>query len=1213
MEPYEPPSRLSVDCGQCRSPVVIDDLVWHIRFPDDEEAVVQLLQGRLNARRCPLCKALNRAPVQIVIQDTVTSRAPRFIVLLGSGLERTNFVGPLTTLGWSLEEAEKAVSCGDYGALQLAVLQWLATDMEELLLLLASGEIARRPPEFRQAQATRLRLRVLRMLADGVLWVALRLPEPLLREVREHMEVDDDAEALRLLWPRQVAGLVHTILREEVVEALRVGGLGDLTARCLRRVPAEVLDDLLVDLCLEDCMGLLEVEGDEGRFYRAYRDHFVNAIVHFGMGRPNPEGHRWAAFLSVAWDALRRQAFPDSLLPSREEAPALVLFEDLWHLRAPALARGTAQERSDAIDEIADIMDRFGLGHRLHSVLEAGAFRAVPPSDTDRSEAGRRLKSTMFELLTRRYALPLDPGRSEEYGAVGARLVNHLIGSGFSAAAAELAAELVHRAIDAGDYVAAFGAASGSLRYLSRAELWLAGFDVVQSLTDRFSDPDVVAQLGRADPHLSVDFWNESGNVLRALRRGSESLTAYRLARTFSAQLDEERRNRVESVIWANEARALRDMGRYQEAHDRLTALVDRSPGDPMALHSLALLYLETHDAPRARAVMDRAVGAHGTGEPRSRARLLLTRGMSAARDGDPAAALADFEEALALAPPDAELLVTQVSAAVAAHAEGLGEHPAVRRAEARLIDVLEGRVLHGAVGIGQSVRATALAALGGLVLGRAQPEEIEAFVNERMDPFLAEPATGELPWQLWALRARLSTRVDAQESRWPWFRRALERLDEAEPEGPDAAFMLGWLGDREAFQLEVGEAVIHLSRAGTVDPTELLSVFEFANGRSTSPRLAEDSFHAIAQRAMRALDDGASVPRRRIRVIAFLEGTDTVQPFVLGAGAAEPVLLPPMPFGRAALARVQAEYAAALSHANPFDLASLDRQLASWQAVAEWIGAALAPWLAEGDHLVVMPGRSLNGLPLHLCPLGPSGALVIDAHPVTYAPSFSVLARQPAEPPGEVTRPLVVAVAKSGDGESLREALESAGDRLGGAGPPAVVLKGAEATHARVKECLAASDEAYFLCHGAHGGGLAGFSICISDGVSLPPSPLIDEVPELERFTLDWTDLADLDRAPWLIVSIACSPGRTLVVEGGSRLGLEQTMFAHGTRALLSPQWDVDQEAAIHWVEAFHRARREDGKGSPAEWCRAAAMATRPHFPHPFFWGAFVHTGGVT
>jgi hypothetical protein len=73
----------------------------------------------------------------------------------------------------------------------------------------------------------------------------------------------------------------------------------------------------------------------------------------------------------------------------------------------------------------------------------------------------------------------------------------------------------------------------------------------------------------------------------------------------------------------------------------------------------------------------------------------------------------------------------------------------------------------------------------------------------------------------------------------------------------------------------------------------------------------------------------------------------------------------------------------------------------------------------------------------------------------------------------------------------------------------------------------------------------------------------------------------------------------------GWRELGLEQSLFAGETRAIVSPLWDVDQDAALAWVDVFlsewqinsnalfadaHRAKRPLGKS-----CKKGLVSVDP------------------
>jgi hypothetical protein len=105
-----------------------------------------------------------------------------------------------------------------------------------------------------------------------------------------------------------------------------------------------------------------------------------------------------------------------------------------------------------------------------------------------------------------------------------------------------------------------------------------------------------------------------------------------------------------------------------------------------------------------------------------------------------------------------------------------------------------------------------------------------------------------------------------------------------------------------------------------------------------------------------------------------------------------------------------------------------------------------------------------------------------------------------------------------------------------------------------------------------------------------------VDAKSEMGRFVLSWNDFASLERSPSLIISLACSSARTLVGRGGIRVGPEAAAFARGTRAIVAPLWNVDQEASLVWVDAFETAR-VSAEGTPAPlWDahRAASLLLR-------------------
>ena len=89
--------------------------------------------------------------------------------------------------------------------------------------------------------------------------------------------------------------------------------------------------------------------------------------------------------------------------------------------------------------------------------------------------------------------------------------------------------------------------------------------------------------------------------------------------------------------------------------------------------------------------------------------------------------------------------------------------------------------------------------------------------------------------------------------------------------------------------------------------------------------------------------------------------------------------------------------------------------------------------------------------------------------------------------------------------------------------------------------------------------------------------------------------------------MSAACSTGRVTLGPGGTHLGLEQGFLTRGGGALVSPLWNVDQAASMHWLLAFYRHHEAGRLDDLATAHRAACLETMRKYPHPFAWSPFV------
>jgi CHAT domain-containing protein len=121
------------------------------------------------------------------------------------------------------------------------------------------------------------------------------------------------------------------------------------------------------------------------------------------------------------------------------------------------------------------------------------------------------------------------------------------------------------------------------------------------------------------------------------------------------------------------------------------------------------------------------------------------------------------------------------------------------------------------------------------------------------------------------------------------------------------------------------------------------------------------------------------------------------------------------------------------------------------------------------------------------------------------------------------------------------------------------------------------------------------------NQGGSLPP--------EAEDGLLTAEDVSGMDLLDTqLVVLSACETGLGEVQIGEGVFGLRRTFVLAGTRTLVMSLWKVpDAHTQELMGEFYHRLL----EGQPrADALRAAQLAIKGKYPHPFYWGAFICQG---
>jgi len=274
---------------------------------------------------------------------------------------------------------------------------------------------------------------------------------------------------------------------------------------------------------------------------------------------------------------------------------------------------------------------------------------------------------------------------------------------------------------------------------------------------------------------------------------------------------------------------------------------------------------------------------------------------------------------------------------------------------------------------------------------------------------------------------------------------------------------------------------------------------------------------------------------------------------------------------------------------------------------------------LDAGHAVVVVPHGILNYVPFEVLPAG--GAMLIERHPVAYAPSLNSLAhlrRAPANTaPFRVLatgNPMLdssgerAVASRNGDVENLgllgplpfaEEELAAIGRTFAGR---TEILSGPAARESALRAAhLADFPVIHFATHG-----VVAEAHPTRSGLLFSPEPGEDGL-------LQMSEIYRLGLKAELVVLSACETalGREITGEGiGS---LTRAFFYAGSRAVVAALWNVNDRFSAAFAERFYGEIRA-GR-STDEALRQAKLAFIGHsqFAHPFYWSSLVLIGDGT
>lgn len=707
----------------------------------------------------------------------------------------------------------------------------------------------------------------------------------------------------------------------------------------------------------------------------------------------------------------------------------------------------------------------------------------------------------------------------------------------------------------------------------------------------------------------TVDVLVEVGNTFRGLERWDDALRLYDQAAKFNRLVPEGHAER-EAVLARNRALVLRDAGRFGEAETLLEDHARAYPDDCEAQESLMLLYERVGRREEALTLVDEQLTRTDL-SPYDSSRFRLLRALLRAQLKQHDAAAADCQAAIAVRDNLWERLQVQQCALLTDPTE---EPLAafVADCERHAVEILDGPYLGNPT---LAISAATLAALRRLRSGRvAQAGE----VIEKITVWLDVLTTGG-PWQFELAVGWHALETGAPDA-FDHLTTAIAKLDATLPMAPEADYAVGALSDYaiEDLQRLAARAGVAAIVANRSSPAHLVPVLDVANARDLTARANTNASIAGAGPAtVDALDRWQDLAD--VDVVALVDDTSTLQLLLEPTGRSRRLVDTAIPVTelRAAVRTLKK-----FDRTNPLFPETMDAHLMPWWELAAVIASTLRRELPGERELVVVPCRMLVATPLHAA--GWPGRPLIADRPVSVTPNHRLLTGQRigAELPYSTASYGLIAVPKATDNSAFTQRLSSFVERFRTRAPNAQVVSAAEADEAASLAVLGGSEVVLVLCHGVHGGSSLGPGICVAADGLLPPEQLdVEADPDLADFVLSWDDIVKLPRSPDVLVSIACSSGRTVVSSGGSRLGLEQGSLANATRFVVAPLWPVEQHTSLAWVEGF----LEPALAAPAtglslqnvpQMHQAATLALAERHPHPYHWAPFALTtalrGGI-
>ncbi len=1179
-----------VNCPSCDQPIPVQWNLQFVGFPDDIEPIMQLLEGTLNAVLCPACKQ----KVNLLFPLAAANSDLQSMIVVVPDAAKIEIEKQLPDLikDWTV------TYCKNYSELYFAMAPWINSMIAPVMNEVISGSLFDKPQAEQIAALSPLVLRIVKSQLDG----------KLLEHAIKFGPQTSDAKQKEYLQKIHTLVVSH-LIRQLLDSAVRSREIPTLDSTLRERVPSICLTSEVLSEIVKDCLELTDPMKDPTGFRRGFLREYVNATLHSHSKASNPRGKFWAAYLVNVWLLGRNEnvTLDTQFTLSSDTIRSTVRFQDLWDITVGGVSPTDIDEFKNTLSAVSEMFKEFGFEKELEGMFKTSPIRmTVAP--------GKELPAELFskafvETILNQYTFNDSIDKSVEIGEMVGGTIDSLIANGQLRAAALLGKDMLHRALEPKDYFAAMSIGVQAIRSMNAAEAYDLAAEFTGSLMELIQNNAIHENLGVHRPSLVRNFFNEVGNVFRYQNEYQGALQAYDLAEKIDALVPENQHDPHNlSVLSRNRAIVFRQMGQFRKAKEILDSELELHPDDRSIIHSLVTLEFQTNRFPQALSYLDRAIElTDETMDASERAEYLLTRGIVKRAIGDEAGGLFDLREAHKLSAANSSVRALRVAAAAMRfHSSDADALDFITNCLHLLIEELESKRQRS----NPSLAVTIATSIAERYLDERRAQEVPKPVWTELDWF--ESLEARKPWEYYFILGWLYFELGRLDDCWQRFDTALDLLEQEVPSDESVSFAPSWMYDKEKFQQVVTQVAMSLIDRDLLPITELIRLYEFANAREIASRL---NTHSSTEDIINAIRINSQTFHRPVDVFFPIAAESRIRICHLPSAPEKPIGLSEESWDKERVREIRDQTYLSLKRANPADLSVLDQELRDWEALGREIGRFVEKSVSVSSHVCFLPGRDLTGLPLHLLTM-PCGKKLLETTTVTFAPNFATLLLT-----NKVSQPLtksagVVTVTKRHDSKRFRERALEASLRISEAlrkSYGVVELSELDGTQKNVIEMMPKVNHIYFMCHGTFAGSGRGFGICVADEHQLPPSLFpIAEVPDLERFILTWDDFEEIERSPHLFVTIACSSGVTEVVAGGTRYGLEQTLFGKGTRVLISPLWDIDQNAALEWVTTFSQISAAGSSRSYVDIYKQTCLAMKERFDHPFFWGAFALNGSI-